>query len=204
MSKKLFFVVTSIIAVSLGCNRSAEVASTAPAADSRDLKVDDASQVPLPVANTSKPDEVVTAFLDALRDGNEQVAEALLTTIARRETKEHDLNVQPPGSPSARYEIGEVKHVQGGVHVNSTWSESEESGEQLTYEIVWVLRQEPIGWRVAGMATAVNPTKPPIYLNFEDVPDLLEKWQQADAELAALDEQEQLLQAAQPGTTLQR
>ena len=54
------------------------------------------------------------------------------------------------------------------------------------------------------MATAVNPTKPPIYLNFEDVPDLLAKWQQADAELAELAEQDQTLQASQPTNTLQR
>jgi hypothetical protein len=204
MSKNLFLVATSIITVSLGCSRSPSEVSTTPAAEARDLTVDVASQVPLPVADTSKPDAVVAAFLNALRDGNDEVAEALLTTIARRETQEHELAVQPPGSPSARYEIGEVKHVQGGVHVNSSWSESNESGEQSTYEIVWVLRQEPIGWRVAGMATAVNPTKPPIYLNFEDVPDLLQKWQQADAELAALEEQDQPLQAAQPTTTLQR
>jgi hypothetical protein len=54
------------------------------------------------------------------------------------------------------------------------------------------------------MATAVNPAKPPIYLNFEDVPDLLQKWQQADAELAVHAEQDQSLQATQPTTRLQR
>jgi len=95
--------------------------------------------------------------------------------------------------------------VQGGVHVNSSWREIDESGKDLAYEIVWVLRQEPIGWRVAGMATAVNPAKPPIYLNFEDVPDLLQKWQQADAELAAQDEEVQSLQAGPARqTTLRR
>jgi hypothetical protein len=204
MSKNLLCAATAIISVSFGCSRPPAEVSSAPAAESRDLTVDETSQVPLPVADTSKPNAVVAAFLDALRDGNDEVAKALLTTIARRETQEHELTVQPPGSPSARYEIGEVKHVKGGVHVNSSWSESDESGEQSTYEIVWVLRQEDIGWRVAGMATAVNPAKPPVYLNFEDVPDLLEKWQQADAELAALAEQDQSLQAAQPTTTLQR
>ena len=204
MSNKLPLVVSLVIVVSLGCNLSSSDVSTAPATNLRDQSVDATSELPLPVADTSKPDAVVGAFLDALRDGNDEIAEALLTTIARRETKQHELAVQPPGSPSARYEIGEVKHVQGGVHVNSIWREYDPSGEQLVYEIVWVLRQEPIGWRVAGMATAVNPAKPPVYLNFEDVPDLLNKWQQADAELAAQAERAQSLQASQPGTTLQR
>lgn len=204
MSKKTSLVVTLLVAVSLGCKPSPADVSTASATLSRDQSLDTSSQVPLPVADTSKPDAVVAAFLDALRDGNDEIAETLLTTIARRETKEHELAVQPPGSPSARYEIGEVKHVQGGVHVNSIWSESDASGEQFVYEIVWVLREEPIGWRVAGMATAVNPAQAPVFLNFEDVPDLLQKWQQADAELAAPAEQPQTLQASQPDTTLQR
>ncbi|HRX78036.1 MAG: hypothetical protein H6821_14700 [Planctomycetaceae bacterium] len=204
MSNKLFFVVMLVVAVALGCGSpSSEVASN-PDAVSRDQTIDEIADIPLPVAETSQPDVVVAAFLDALRDGNDQVAEALLTSIARRETQAHELTVQPPGSPSARYEIGEVHYVQGGVHVNSSWSEYDESGEPANYEIVWVLRQEPIGWRVAGMATAVNPAKPPIYLNFEDVPDLLAKWQQADIELAAQAEEAQMLQAAQPATTLQR
>lgn len=204
MSNKLLLAVTSIVVVSLGCRPSPPDVSTAPGANSRDLTVDNASDIPLPVADTSKPEAVVAAFLDALRDGNDEVAESLLTSIARRETQEHELTVQPPGSPSAQYEVGEVKHVQGGVHVNSNWSEYDELGEQSTYEIVWVLRHEPIGWRVAGMATAVNPAKPPIYLNFEDVPDLLQKWQRADAELAVHAEQDQSLQATQPTTRLQR
>ena len=204
MSKKLLLVVTSMIAVTLGCKPSPADVSTVPTITARDQSLDATSQIPVAVADTSKPEAVVAAFLDALRDGDNEAAEALLTTIARRETQEHELIVQPPGSPSAQYEIGEVKQVQGGVHVNSNWIENEPSGEQFVYEIVWVLRQEPIGWRVAGMATAVNPAKPAVYLNFEDVPDLLQKWKQADAELAAQEEEAQSLQAAQPGATLQR
>lgn len=228
MSKKLSLVVSLAIAVSLGCSPAPSDVSTAPDANSsgqeidaalqapvvqlrpdfaietRDHSIDATSQVPLAAADTSRPDAVVGAFLDALRDGNDAIAEALLTTIARRETQKHDLPVQAPGSPSARYQIGEVKHVQGGVHVNSIWSEVDPEGEQSVFEIVWVLRQEPIGWRVAGMATAVNPAKPPIFLNFEDVPDLLQKWRLADAELAAQEAAAQALQASQSANTLQR
>lgn len=195
---------TLLIAASLGCSPSPPDASSAPDTSSRDLAIDEGAEIPLSVADTSKPEAVVAAFLDALRAGDNKTAEALLTTIARRETKEHNMPVKAPGSPSARCEIGEVKHVQGGVHVNSTWREYDQSGEQLTFEIVWVLRHEPIGWRVAGMATALAPDQPPIYLNFEDVPDMIAKWQQADDELNADSRHAESLQATQPGTTLQR
>ncbi|MCA9122581.1 MAG: hypothetical protein H6822_03570 [Planctomycetaceae bacterium] len=204
MSIKRFWTVMSMCVASLGCSPAPPEVSAPPSESSRELSGDNGTETPLPVVQTSEPGAVVLAFLDALRDGDDEIAETLLTSIARRETKEHDLTVQPPGSPSARYTIGEVRHVQGGVHVNSNWIEYDESGEQSNYDIVWVLRQEPVGWRVAGMATAVIPNKPPIYLNFEDVPDLLQKWQQADAELAAQVEEVQDLQAAQPSTTLQR
>jgi hypothetical protein len=204
MSKYLFVVTILSLVSSFGCNPTPSETVSVPNATLRDMTLDDSSDVPLSLADTSQPDAVVATFLDALRDGNDQVAEALLTTIAQRETKKHELAVQPPGSPSARYEIGEVKHVQGGVHVTSVWSEQDSTGEASVYEITWVLRHEPVGWRVAGMATAVNPAKPPIYLNFEDVPDLLEKWRQADAELAAQAEQPAAYQAAQPTTTVPR
>jgi hypothetical protein len=191
MSIKLLFALTTVLVLSFGCGRApsepAASATSAPADANvaRDDSADATKQLPQAVADTTNPGKVVAAFLDALRDGDDGVAEALLTSIARRETQAHELTVQPPGAPSARYEIGEVKPVQGGVHVYSNWTETDEAGEEFVYEIVWVLRQEPIGWRVAGMATALNPDQPPIYLNFEDVPDLLEKWRQADIELAA-------------------
>lgn len=201
----VFTAFTTLLAALLGCGSSSiDVSDNAPNT-TRDFTVDGTAEVPIAFADTSKPDQVVKAFLDALRDGNEETAEALLTTIARHETKKHELAVQPPGSPSANYEIGEVKHVQGGVHVNSVWSEFSPDGERFVHEIVWVLRHEPIGWRVAGMAAAINPAKPPIYLNFENVPDLLREWKQADEELTAQAEVEaEAFQAAQPSTSLQR
>ncbi len=204
MSKATLLVYSAAIVALLGCSPSStEVADRAEV--TRDHSLDGTTEVPIAFADTTKPDAVVKAFLDALRDGNDEIAEALLTTIARKETQEHELYVQPPGSPSANYEIGEVKHVQGGVHVNSSWSEFAQTGERSVYEIVWVLRHEPIGWRVAGMATAINPSKPPIYLNFEDVPDMLDQWKQADEELTAQAKQQAAaMQANQSTPLLQR
>ncbi|MCO6458975.1 MAG: hypothetical protein J5I93_27015 [Pirellulaceae bacterium] len=147
------------------------------------------------------PQEVVARFLDSLRSGDEAIAAELLTTKARTETARHDLTVQPPGTPQATYRVGQVEYVtekRDGAHVTSTWSEPTGGGGHESYEIVWVLRLQPHGWRIAGMATQVVPNQAPLFLNFEDPADMLQKWQDADAELASQNQQPAAQQASQP------
>jgi len=72
MRTKLLFAVTSIVVVSLGCGGSPADVSTTDKANPRDQTVDVASQVPLDVADAAKPDAIVAAFLDALRDGDDE------------------------------------------------------------------------------------------------------------------------------------
>ncbi len=206
MHKQLRHLSLFLFVVAAGCGKSA--VETTPQATTSGTPVQvahaEAGNRGLPVDQNSTPDAVVTAFLDAMREGDDHVTEALLTQVARVETKKHDLVVQPPGSPSARYQVGEVRHVQGGAHVDSQWREHESTDDPVVYDIVWVLRREPEGWRVAGMATALNPRKPPVFLNFEDVPDLMHKWQASDEELTAEADAAAALQAAQPADTITR
>ena len=146
------------------------------------------------------PIEIVSSFLEALRSGDETTAEALLTTMAREETERHDLVVRPPGTPTAKFTIGETEYVdaqQQGAHVHSIWTEGEGSSEAVTYEIVWVLRRQEDGWRVAGMATEIIDGQRPVFLNFEDPIDMLEKWQHAE-EIAT--QHEATIRQAQPST----
>jgi hypothetical protein len=124
-------------------------------------------------ADTGTPDRAVTQFLDALRLGDEKMAGALLTAKARAETVAHDMVVQPPGAPNATYTVGAVEHPEGDVnvaYVNCVWSEKrDKAGEEDSYEVVWVLRKEQAGWRVAGMATQLSETDEPVFLDFEDL-----------------------------------
>ena len=150
------------------------------------------------------PQDVVGKFLDALRSGDENVAAELLTTTARVETAKHDLAVQPPGTPQATYRVGRVEYVtenRDGAHVTSIWTEPAGRGQKESYEIVWVMRHEPRGWRIAGMATEVVPGQAPLFLNFEDPADMLQKWRNADAELASRQNAAAAQQARQPGAT---
>ncbi|MFP6575592.1 MAG: hypothetical protein VB912_10595, partial [Pirellulaceae bacterium] len=125
-----------------------------------------------------------TQFLQALCQGDADVVTQLLTEKARVETKKHQLAVQRPGTAAAQYQVGKVELVEGGAYVNSIWSEPSADGDRHRYEIVWVLRSQTDGWRVAGMAARIDPNRELTYLNFEDPQEMLSKWESVDTELA--------------------
>jgi acylphosphatase len=55
------------------------------------------------------------------------------------------------------------------------WSETEANGTTASTEVIWVLRKQANGWRVAGMATAIEDGQLPILFNFEDPEDMERK-----------------------------
>ncbi len=130
------------------------------------------------------PQQVVSHFLKALCQGDADTVTGLLTDKARVETQKHQLAVQPPGSAAAQYEVGKVELVEGGAYVNSVWTEPSADGSPQRYEIVWVLRSQADGWRVAGMAARIDANRELTYLNFEDPQEMLSKWESVDTELA--------------------
>ncbi len=136
------------------------VQSTTTAAANTSIKADD-------------PKLAVTLFLDALKAGDKATTEALLTTKARAETAAHDLVVQPPGAPNASYSIGRVEQADGNdaAYVSCVWAEGDAESE---FEVVWIVRREAAGWRIAGMATRLEGADEPIVLNFEDLSELEE------------------------------
>ncbi len=145
------------------------------------LDLDD-RQLPTGLTRDTPPDLIVAAFLGALRQGDSGVAEALLTRVAYEETRKRDLAVQPVGSPEATFTIDTPKYLgthKNGAHVNTTWTEPYADAGS-SYDIVWALRRQESGWRVAGMAAQLVPGQKVVYLNFEDPDDMLAKWRQAD------------------------
>jgi hypothetical protein len=129
------------------------------------------------------PDQVVTVFLDALKNGDTSTKASLLTTKALAETTKHEFEVNPQSAPNAQYEVHPPEFLQNnpnGAHVTSVWTETYEDG-QITYEVVWVLRRETQGWRIAGMAIELIPGQQPAFLNFEDPADMAAKYNEAVA-----------------------
>ena len=139
-------------------------------------------QLPRGITQETPPDQIVAAFLGALQSGDSAVAEALLTRRAYEETRKRDLAVRSLGSPEATFKIGIPEYLgdhKNGAHVNTTWTEVQ-AGVVNSYDIVWALRRQDSGWRVAGMGAQLVPGEQVVYLNFEDPDDMLAKWRQAD------------------------
>jgi hypothetical protein len=63
------------------------------------------------------------------------------------------------------------------------WVDTDEAGRENNENIVWVVRLDPEGWRVVGMAMKVFDDLPPLLLNFEDPDDMIAKQEMVAQEL---------------------
>lgn len=146
----------------------------------------------LEISPDSTPDQVVVGLIEAMKSGDKDSKEALLTTKAREETAKHNMPVHTMAMPNTQYQVGKPKYLErnpNGAHVSSILTEKFEDGSTQDHQIVWVLRREPeIGWRIAGMAVELLPGTPLQYLNFEDPLDMQKKMDEA---AEALVQQEQ-------------
>jgi hypothetical protein len=128
----------------------------------------------------------VASFLDAVKRGDDMAARGMLTKVAATKTQELGISVAPPVPASATFSIREAEVVGEAddlVHVATTWTDTDPGGFTTSDNVVWVVRLDPEGWRVVGMATRVFDDMPPLLLNFEDPEDMLNKQNMVAAEL---------------------
>jgi len=128
----------------------------------------------------------VVTFLDAIKRGDDAAASGMLTKMARAKTQELGLSVAPPVNPTATYSIRDCEMVGDDgdlVHVGTTWTDTDADGFTSTDNVVWVVRLDPEGWRVVGMAMKIFDDMPPLLLNFEDPEDMLSKQEMVASEL---------------------
>jgi hypothetical protein len=119
-------------------------------------------------AEPAGPGEALTAFLEAVRTGNDETATKMFTPLARQKASELGIQVAPRGSDTARFEVGKVEMVgQDGARVVSKWTDLDKTGQPRSDDITWMLRREAEGWRVAGMAATVFKGEAPLLLDFE-------------------------------------
>ncbi len=135
------------------------------------------------------PQGVMAEFLEAIRQGDDEKASVLLTTLARQKTEELEMVVAPPGSDTASFKILATEIEGDEAQVGTDWTDLDIDGRPRTDRIVWMLRKEADGWRIHGMATRVFADLAPILLNFEDPADMLRKQRQAEEEIARRDAQ---------------
>jgi hypothetical protein len=167
-----------------------------------------ATYEPKQVAVDATPDQVVSVFLEAMRAADAVSVESLLTTQAREETKRHNMPVEPVAAPHAQFQVAAPQYLPmnpNGAHVQAQWIESD-GMINYTHTVIWVLRRQAEGWRIAGFAIELVPGQGPQFLNFEDPADMVKKQQEAVAAIqaagqAAAQQAAQPMQPAQPGDT---
>jgi hypothetical protein len=156
---------------------------------------------------SAPPADIVASFYNALREGNNTAIAGLLTDKAREETAKSGLEIQSQASAALEYSIGETDFVTDqldGAHVMSLWSEPGPDGLLLSTQVVWVLRKQPDGWKISGMATPVEEGQLPLLFNFECPEDMMQKKSYVESRMASsadsLDGGNDLRQAAGEGT----
>ncbi len=145
----------------------------------------------------------VVAFLDAVKRGDDAAARGLLTKVARAKTDEIGMSVAPPVADTATYAVRDCEIVgdAGDVaHVATVWTDVAADGSKSSENVVWVVRLDPEGWRVVGMAMRVFEDMPPLLLNFEDPDDMLAKQEMVASELEKRARQSAEPQAPGPRT----
>ncbi|MGH7194522.1 MAG: hypothetical protein ACREJM_13475, partial [Candidatus Saccharimonadales bacterium] len=171
-----------MIGLTVGCGGSVgdqPVADASPAAESPEEPESSGDGDDLPDDSSAGPEATVSAFLNAIKSGDQDTANAMLTTLAREKTAEQDMGLAPTESETATFEIGAVELPADGkgklAHVVCKWTDIGEDGQPTTDEILWALRREKEGWRIGGMATQVFDDQPPVVLDFEDPEDMQRK-----------------------------
>ncbi|QDV25366.1 hypothetical protein [Aureliella helgolandensis] len=121
--------------------------------------------------------ESVAVFLDALRRGNEQAANGVLTQKAREALAASQYGIQPLGTPEGVYKIGRVgfpyAEDQGVALVECTWQEppvDDQPAEKL--DIVCEVRKTVEGWRISSIAFTIPETEQTVFIDFEDTASL--------------------------------
>jgi hypothetical protein len=135
---------------------------------------------------TAPAKAAVAAFLDAVKRGDDATARGMLTTVARAKTEELGMSVAPPVADTATYAVRECEIVSDAgdvAHVATVWTDVAADGSQSSENVIWVVRLDPEGWRVVGMALRVFDDMPPLLLNFEDPDDMIAKQEMVATEL---------------------
>jgi hypothetical protein len=115
--------------------------------------------------------QVVFQFLDAVRSGQgDGAASQWLTPLALERITERNLNISPPGSPTARFQLGNVQMLEAErAVVESVWTDVDADGKPYQEPICCALRLCDGQWRIYGMAEDLGPGEGPVVIDFENL-----------------------------------
>lgn len=166
MRRLYWIVLPAMLAVGLsGCGDSADSGENRPPDDGGvQTAVDDG-----PAKTEPGPGPALAEFLEAMRDGNNEKTSLMLTAAARRTAAELQMHIEPPGSDTAEFEIGKIEYIaEDAARVACTLSDLDENALRRSEDVVWMMRREPEGWRIAGVAAFVVELNDVRAVDFED------------------------------------
>ncbi len=140
------------------------------------------------------PDKTVIEFLKAARSGDQHRLSSLMTDKAKDQTSKHNVNFELESYQNASFEVGEFEYLtkdKDSAHVACKWTDRDADGATFTHDVIWVLRKEDDGWRVAGMITRPFPDEPPVAFNYESFKELMEAKTSVEQESQRRMDQEQ-------------
>lgn len=168
---------TFLALISVGCG-SGEVAQTTPPANLANSAGPTNTASPTTTASAVSPStqpaptDIVSQFLDRVRrGGSDSGAKELMTQKAQQELARIGQEMKPIGTPDAKYQVTRAVPVPGEentIWVHSVWSEANDLGQTASFQVVWTLKKESVGWRISGMAMEIDPQTAPLEINFED------------------------------------
>ncbi|MBN1588090.1 MAG: hypothetical protein JW888_01095 [Pirellulales bacterium] len=166
-----------LLAVPIGCG-GPEQGPSGPEATQQ-------AATPAAPAKLTGPALTVHTFLAAAQRGDDQGFNAMLTSLARTKMAEYNLSPAPAASDKARFEVGEVQAPNDQLaRVACRWIETDpETNQSTARDATYVLRNEPEGWRIAGVTRTVFPNEPPMLLNYEDPEDMIRQAKLLEAEI---------------------
>jgi hypothetical protein len=176
-----------------GCNKTDQTekagTQTSTKAQADDNQKASAATADDPTAKLDGPKLTVYHFLDALRKGDDEKANSLLTPLAREKTAAMDYRLTPTASDNARFTIDSVDYVgDDGARVAMTWTDVDGAGNPTSDKAVWVLRKEAEGWRVVGTAAIFFPGEEPVVLNFENPAEVKKKLEEVSVRMNQMSE----------------
>lgn len=200
--KHWMLVLAFLPVAALGCGGSGDSGDN-PSPDNSETQGEaaapsnDAQAAPI---DTSHPAGAVTAFLEALRKGDDEKVMAMYTARAREQAKFNEF-FAPRGSDTAEFQVGQVQNLAEHLaRVATRWIDLDQNGERQSLDFVWLVRNEPEGWRLAGMEFKVPglDDQPPVTLDFENLEETIRKVDTLAEEIRrdAMPEQVQRLPAA--------
>ena len=149
-------------------NRNVEDASIPASAEAAPASQPEVEPVLLPPANAT-PEAVTQVFLQSLISGNQKLSSALFTDAARSQAEKRGWIMQPEGS-KATFKVGQARYVSGPM--GGAYVSTHLASDEASTNVEWILRQQPNGWRIAGIQHLNPETNEYVTFVFEDETDM--------------------------------